>query len=373
MGDVFDALNRAKREQGAKNAPEQSGEDAASAFDRLGGPERGGLAFDDVQAEALVKEVERESGLPPLPTEGMMSPVAAAADRAKAELSQPRAPVMPPAPAAPANPGAPVDPNDPNQFDNRLDITEPTALPTTPPSKLNGYSAEVVVHHDRGSAVTEQYRAIRTQLLARSRNRPMQVTVLTSSTPEEGKSVTTANLGIVFSELRNHKSLLIEGDLRRPSFSKLFDRECTPGMLQLLRGEVTKLEDAIHPTIYDNLQFIPAGGRDSTHSTELLSSPRMHQLMDQLKDRYDHIFIDSPPVITVTDACILGAMADQVLLVVRLNKTPSGAVERAKRLLRASNCEVSGVILTHMKHYISRYLYKYSYGYGYGYGYANNK
>jgi len=356
MGDVFDAMNRAKRERSAKDpSGHPPDEDATSAMGQHAAPESGGLVFDEVEAEALVKEVEREMGLPPIPpppsaTAIPSSPVSAAAERA-------RTGAMPPM----------------EEYENRLDISEPTALPVTSPSKLNGYSAEVVVHHDRGSAVTEQYRAIRTQLLARSRNRPMQLTVLTSSTPEEGKSVTTANLGIVFSELRNHKTLLIEGDLRRPSFSKLFDRECSPGMLQLLRGEVTNLEEAVHPTIYENLQFIPAGGRDSTHSTELLSSPRMHQLMDQLKDRYDHIFIDSPPVITVTDACILGAMADQVLLVVRLNKTPSGAVERAKRLLRASNCEVSGVILTHMKHYISRYLYKYSYGYGYGYGYADKK
>ena len=360
MGDVFDAMNRAKRERGPKESPAQPEGDAINAFDKLGGPEQGGLAFDDVDAEALVKEVEREMKLPPLPSAAPIpsSPVAAAADRARMEARH----------EAPRHEAPRSD-----DVENRLDIAEPTALPVIPPSKLNGYSAEVVVHHDRGSAVTEQYRAIRTQLLARARNRPMQLTVLTSSTPEEGKSVTTANLGIVFSELRNHKTLLIEGDLRRPSFSKLFDRECSPGMLQLLRGEVTNLDEAVHPTIYENLQFIPAGGRDSTHSTELLSSPRMHQLMDQLKDRYDHIFIDSPPVITVTDACILGAMADQVLLVVRLNKTPSGAVERAKRLLRASNCEVSGVILTHMKHYISRYLYKYSYGYGYGYGYADKK
>ena len=259
------------------------------------------------------------------------------------------------------------------EYENRMDLDfqETGQTPAgVDRSKLNGYSSEVVVHHDRGSAVTEQYRAIRTQLLARGRTQSVQTTVLTSSTPEEGKSVTTANLGISFSELRNKRTLLVEGDLRRPSFSKLFDRECSPGLINALRGEVNSIDDAIHPTIYDNLQFLPAGGRDSTHSTELLTSPRMTQILEQLKDRYDYIFIDSPPVVTVTDACILGAMADQVLLVVRLNKTPSGAVERAKRLLRANNCDVSGVILTHMRHFISRYLYKYSYGYGYGYGYG---
>jgi len=240
-------------------------------------------------------------------------------------------------------------------------------------SSLNGYSPAIIVHHDRGSTITEQYRAIRTQIIARSRNRRLQTHVITSSAPEEGKSVTTVNLGMAFSELRNQKTLLIEGDLRRPSFSTVLNRDAKPGLLQLLRGEVSDLDEVIHPTVYDNLQFIPAGGRDITSSTELLSSPRMAQLIDRLKDRYDHIFIDTPPVITVTDAAILGALSDETLMVVRLHKTPAEMVDRAKRLLRASNCEVSGVILTHMKHYISRYLYKYSYGYGYGYGYADKK
>lgn len=349
MGDVFEAMNRAKREQanqgdanGSPSADAGPGQPTQSAFAEKD-ESSGALPLDGVTAQSIAEE-SISSQRTPLPSEfaeANQAPVAAAADRAAVEELE-------------------------NRFDIEFDAG--TSLPVNNTAKLNGYSSEVVVHHDRGSAVTEQYRAIRTQLLARARNRSMQVTVLTSSTPEEGKSVTTANMGIVFSELRNKKTLLIEGDLRRPSFNKLFDRDTTPGMLQLLRGEVDRIDEALHPTIYDNLQFIPAGGRDTIHSTELLSSPRMTQILEQLKDRYDHIFIDSPPVITVTDSCILGAMAEQVLLVVRLNKTPSTAIERAKRLLRANNCEVSGVILTHMKHFVSRYLYKYSYGYGYGYG-----
>ena len=139
-------------------------------------------------------------------------------------------------------------------------------------------------------------------------------------------------------------------------------------MLQLLRGEVENIDDAIHSSVYKNLDVIPAGGRDSLHSTELLSSPAMTQIIDRLRDKYDHIFIDSPPVVSVTDAAILGAMCDETIMVVRLNKTPTDIVDRAKRLLRANNCEVTGVILTHLKLHMPRYLYRYSYGYGYGYG-----
>ena len=226
---------------------------------------------------------------------------------------------------------------------------------------LNGYAPQIIVHHDRGSVITEQYRAIRTQILARTRNRRIQTHVVTSSSPEEGKTITTINLGMTFSELRNQKTLLIEGDLRRPSFGTALNRTCSPGLLQLLRGEISEIDQAIHPTVYDNLQFIPAGDRDQVASTELLSSPRMAQVLDRLKDRYDHIFIDTPPVVTVTDAAILGALSDETLLVVRLNKTPTDMVDRAKRLLRAANCELAGVILTHLQIDAPRYLYRYAY------------
>ena len=242
-----------------------------------------------------------------------------------------------------------------------------TALPLKPDPKLNGYSAEVVVHHDRGSVITEQYRQIRTQILARARNRRLQTHVITSSAPNEGKTITSMNLGFVFSELRNHKTLLIECDIRRPNFERLLDRKCEAGLLQLLRGQTSEVDAAIQHTVYDNLDFIAAGGREPVHSTELLSSPRMAQVLDRLKDRYDHIFIDTPPVVTVTDASILGAMCDATMLVVRLNKTPAELIDRAKRLLRAANCEIAGVILTHLDQEPLRYLYRYAYGYAYGY------
>jgi capsular exopolysaccharide synthesis family protein len=395
MGDVFDAMNRAKQERGKNEDAEKpvatpaDEQEATSDFNGPAVPEEGGgLVYDDVDTQALgdvSKQAPDSSGLAQLDhDEQASSDEQAAPDEQRDDQVTPLTGALPDAPASTPtvfrNPVSAATDRAAEEaqsgYANRLDLSfeETGAAPAqVDRSKLNGYSSEVVVHHDRGSAVTEQYRVIRTQLLARGRNQSIQTTVLTSSTPEEGKSVTTANLGISFSELRNKKTLLVEGDLRRPSFSKLFDRESSPGLLNALRGEVNSIDDAIHPTIYENLQFLPAGGRDSTHSTELLSSPRMAQILEQLKDRYDHIFIDTPPVVTVTDACILGEMADQVLMVVRLNKTPSGAVERAKRLLRAANCDVSGVILTHMRHFVSRYLYKYSYGYGYGYGYTGAK
>ncbi|MBI1337962.1 MAG: polysaccharide biosynthesis tyrosine autokinase [Phycisphaera sp.] len=341
MGDVFDALRRAQRdkkptkptvdpigaEASAPGEPAQNESPALPLDDMKHAAQQPedrtpALALDSVAPETSTLHDERQNKL----TGSVVTDAAARSDRHTLE-----------------------------KLDNLPAVRKGEFDPS-----LNGYADEIIVHHDRGSAITEQYRTIRTQILARARTRKLQTHVITSSAPAEGKSVSCINLGIAFSELRNQKVLLVEGDLRKPSFAKLFARKTDKGLISLLKGEIDDIEQACYKTVYDNLQFMPAGGRDIVSSTELLSSPRMVQLLERLKDRYDHIFIDTPPVVSVTDAAILGAMSDQVMLVVRLNKTPVEVVDRAKRLLRAANCEVAGVILTHMTYHVPRYLYRYA-------------
>lgn len=296
-----------------------------------------------------------------------------AAEEPKSPVAQAEVDLQPPPPdVLPAKPflrkhrrtqpnAVPASPNVDNTPTERMAPVEDdqsVVIPSFHPG-VNQYAPQIVVHHDRGSVVTEQYRAIRLQILARCRNRKLQTHVITSSAPDEGKTVTAVNLALAFAELKNKRTLLIEGDLRRPSFHHAIGTHATPGLLHLLRGELDDVDDAIHDTAYDNVQIMPAGDHGTTQSTELVSNLRMPQILDQLKERYDHIFIDTPPVISVTDACIFGAACDEVLLVVRLNKTPVEVVDRTKRLLKASNCDVAGVVLTHMRYHIPKYLYRY--------------
>ncbi len=387
MGDVFDAMNRAKRERGEATPPPvtppapakpvigsgPSGTGNADA-EAAGNPSQG-LPLDEMTAMARQREPAHDHDSAAALPMAQMTPEATHAPSEKATLSPDRsdsavAPDTKPrtsagaalTPAAAERTGSAL--TDATARAQRDADAKATHLPAAD-AHHNGYAAQIIVHHDRGSVITEQYRAIRTQVLARARTRRVQTHVITSSGPEEGKSVTTINLGMTFAELRSQRTLLIEGDLRQPTFHKIMAKPATLGLIQLLRGEESQIDKVIQPTAYDNLQVIQAGGRDGSHSTELLSSPRMAQVLDRLRDRYDHIFIDSPPVVTVTDPCILGAMADQVLLVVRLHRTPQDVVDRAKRLLRAANCEIAGVILTHADQR-GRYGYRYSYGYGYG-------
>lgn len=360
MGDVFNALSR-RREEAKPTGPSAPASQAPTATPARSDDTTPALPLDQVHATPMTRE-EAER---PAPFGGLL-PTAPAGPDSPA-----------PKPGAAGGSGPDSDAALVANAAQRSAEEHPGISPvirSPADAKLNGYSVDIVVHHDRGSAVTEQYRAIRTQVLARCRNRKLQTFVITSSAPEEGKSVSTINLGMTFSELRNKRTLLIEADLRRPSYGGYFGRDLVPGLAQYLRGEAAEIRDVIHSTVYDNLQILPGGAVEGQHSTELLSSPRMVQLLDRLKDHYDFIFIDSPPVVTVTDACILGAMVDQVLLVVRLNKTPSDVIERAKRLLRAANCDLAGVILTHLTYEMPRYLYRYDrYGYGANYSSTSTK
>ena len=235
MGDVFKAMNRARQERTDAEKAEQAAKAEQDAAAPQAGGEADGASGDDHAPALPLGDIQA--------TPISEDPREVAAPRVRDETADPS-----PVSSATTKSRAAEAP----------DAGVPAAVRHHADSSLNGYSNEVVVHYDRGSVITEQYRAIRTQILARARNRRVQTHVVTSSAPEEGKSVTTINLGIAFTELKNKRTIIVEGDLRRPSFRRLFDREASPGLIQYLRGEVEDFEQTIQPTVYDNLQFIQA-------------------------------------------------------------------------------------------------------------------
>jgi len=259
------------------------------------------------------------------------------------------------------SPGLPID-----EIESVARVTPGTPLHNQQPLNLrittsettNGECApNVIAYTDRTSPIAEQYRQIRTQILARSKTRPRQTHLLASATPQEGKSLTTVNLGVVFSELRPGRTLLIEADLRRPGFQRIFDRPFATGLIHILRQNIKDETEAIHPTACENLHIMPAGECHEALNNELFSSHAMVRLLDRLKDHYDHILIDSPPVISVSDACMLGALCDETILVVRMHKTPRDVVQQAKCQLEAAGCTMAGAVMTHVQHdHMPQYL-----------------
>jgi len=221
------------------------------------------------------------------------------------------------------------------------------------------------------SVIAEEYRAIRTGIIAKWENRRHLIHTITSATPQEGKTITSLNLGLCFSELRNRKTLVIEADLRLPQFKKLLSLPKTPGLVGVL-DEGVPYEKAIVQAGPNELDILPAGGRLDTDAVQMLSSPAMVNLIKAVRQKYDHVVIDTPPVVELADAGIVGALSDDVLLIARMNRTPKALIQQAIRTLASYKAPVAGLIATDQSRHRQRYYY-YRYGYRYQYTYQNRK
>jgi succinoglycan biosynthesis transport protein ExoP len=216
------------------------------------------------------------------------------------------------------------------------------------------------------TSTAEEYRAIRTGLLAKWEHRRHLIHTITSATPQEGKTITSLNLGLTFAELRNRRTIVIEGDLRLPQFKKLMNLDDCAGLVGVL-ADGAELSESIQ-RVGENLDVLPAGRAISRDAVQLLSSQKMADLLKALRREYDHVIVDTPPVVELADAGILGALSDEVLLIARMNRTPKSLVDQAIRTLKGYNAPVSGLIATDQSQSRQRYYY-YRYGYRYQYRY----
>ncbi len=232
----------------------------------------------------------------------------------------------------------------------------PPAAAATPPS--DNYAEVLVAYHDRGGRITEQYRALRTNLLAQYADERFCIMV-TSAEGGEGKTVSAANLALVMAERQERRTILVDSDLRKGTMAGLLRADVSPGMTDVLRGEAA-LGDVVRLTVYPNLFFIPAGAARGEEVGELIGRPELGEVVNQLRSEYDYVVFDTPPVNAVSDAGMVGGTVGEALLVVRMNKTRRESVDRAIRLLHAANVKVTGIVLTHQKYYIPNYLYRYS-------------
>ena len=220
------------------------------------------------------------------------------------------------------------------------------------------YSIRLRVHHDRGGPITEEYRALRTSLLARSRDDRFSH-IVTSANPGEGKTVTSLNLGLIMTERADRTTLVVDCDLRRRTMAGLLGADSGPGFTDLLRGAAA-LDDVIQPTAHANLWFLPSGKVTPGEVGELLGCPALNKIIAALQRRYDFTIFDTPPLGVASDAGVIGRAVRSAVLVVHMNQTHKESVERAIRLLRAGNVDVCGVVLTHRRFFIPNYLYRYS-------------
>jgi len=225
---------------------------------------------------------------------------------------------------------------------------------------------EFIIYNKPDSVPSEAFRALRTRVqFSKVDQGNMKVIHVTSSTPGEGKTLISSNLAGSFAQA-NHKTLLLDCDLRKPRVHTIFGMNRQPGLVEYLFDQVN-LATIIKPTKLANLDVITVG-TIPPNPAEMLGSKKMQDFITHMKTLYDYIIIDSPPIISVTDSEIIAAYCDAVYLVVSANYTEFDLLEKALDILKNSNVNFVGTIL-------NNFVFKNSYGsyYKYYYYYYNRE
>jgi polysaccharide biosynthesis transport protein len=237
----------------------------------------------------------------------------------------------------------------------------PAVEPVDP--KVNGsYRNQAIVSYSgRYSLLGEVYRNLRTGLmLSRAGSHP-RTTLITSAVPEEGKTTVSVNTAIVLAHAGG-RVLLIDADLRIPQCHRRLGVSNVRGLTEVLTGLVSP-EESIQTTVIDNL-FLMTSGQTPPNPSELLSSPQMRQLLEHLCHSFDHIIIDSPPALPVSDPIVLSQLVDGVVLVAAGSKTPKQQVKAALARLRHGHAKVFGIVLNRVKLHKIDYFYPHYKYYG---------
>lgn len=203
------------------------------------------------------------------------------------------------------------------------------------------------LHKNLEFTATEQYKLIRANLdFTIPENEKCPVIGVTSSMRGEGKSTTAVNLSYVFAE-KGSKVLLIDADLRIPSIAKKLDVESTPGLTDMLRSKEVRAAK-IQSHLLDNWFILPSGDIPPNPS-ELLGSSRMENVLNQLREIYDYIIIDLPPVNIVSDAISISSLITGMIVVIREEYTEKRELERCFRQLKLSNANILGCVMNEAK------------------------
>lgn len=220
------------------------------------------------------------------------------------------------------------------------------------------YSDCLMTHYDRGGPISEDYRALRTSLLAQCEQKGFCY-VVTSAEPREGKTLTCLNLAMVLAERPEQNVAVIDCDLRQGRIAEILNVHQTPGVAELLRGKAST-KDILQPTAYPNLVVVASGKAPAEDIAELLNKPEMEQFLREMRRLYDYVLIDTPPINAVSDAGVIGRHSGEALMVVRMNKTRRESVSRAMALLKAACIKPAGVVMTHRRYFIPNFVYRYS-------------
>lgn len=241
------------------------------------------------------------------------------------------------------------------------------------PEASEGY---IIVDKDPKAAVTESFRAIRTNLEYMASDSSSKVILITSYNPGEGKTFCSVNLATILAKA-GKGVLLLELDLHKPKIQKAMNMTSEVGVSTILIGK-TPVAEAILPTPIENLSVI-LSGPTPPNASEIILSRNLNEIFDYAKANFDYVIVDTPPVGLITDALVIMKSANISLFVLNAKYAKKHIVDVAEEIVSANKVKNFGFILNGVKRKRSKYYYNYGYGgyggygYGYGYGYGNNK
>lgn len=222
-----------------------------------------------------------------------------------------------------------------------------------------GIDGRLFSYTDSYSVISEQYRVLRTHLYNLSPVKPLRSILITSSQDQEGKSTTAANLAYTLSLDTRKKTILIDADFRKPTIHKFFSISKEPGFTDIILGKAA-IEDFTEKPVIGGLHIIPSGS-PVPNPSEIMASPQIKETIDKLTVKFDFVIFDSPPVLHVADASILGSLCDGVLLVVKSEMTQKSMIYDAFNALKAAHAKPKACIITNYNVWPSDYIYYRSY------------
>ncbi|MDR3595769.1 CpsD/CapB family tyrosine-protein kinase [Clostridium sp.] len=213
----------------------------------------------------------------------------------------------------------------------------------------------LVVEDKPRSIEAESYRTLRTNIQYSSVDNEIKSIVVTSANPQEGKSTVSGNLGLSFAQ-NGKKVIIIDCDLRKPSIHKKFKISNLCGLSEVMIGKET-VENAIQE--YKSNVHILTSGKIPPNPSEMISSTTMNNLLEELKEIYDIIIIDSPPIEAFTDGQILSTKVDGTLLVIKTGESKIESVKEAKNLLNRVGANIIGLVMNKVSNDKKKYNYYY--------------
>ena len=217
---------------------------------------------------------------------------------------------------------------------------------------------EMIVKREPLSQIAESYKAIRTSLLLASANQPPKKILISSMSPQEGKSTSTSNMAIALAE-SGYNVMIIDCDLRRPRIHKIYKLENQNGLSSYLAG-ISDLDEIVQTdTQFPNMAFIPSGPIPPNPS-ELLSSKSFRNLISELEEPFNFILLDGPPVLSITDSVLLTDIADGLLVVCKAGSTTYDSIKRGLKVLNDVKAAIIGVLINSVE---KKHSESYYYGY----------